>query len=131
MFHPSRSRTFSLLPLTEPPVVIRHTMHILQSQSSVTFFFKHYKFFFTSFQSEAIQPSSACEVVKTALSLLCRFWLQFSTEDGPGPGSAVSIDNISFSMDCFLACEYDKKCRVFLFPFVLHQTLVELIEWVD
>ncbi|KAI9516323.1 hypothetical protein NQZ68_017526 [Dissostichus eleginoides] len=31
------------------------------------------------------------------------FWLQFSTEDGPGSGSAVSIDNISFSMDCFLA----------------------------
>ncbi|XP_062413159.1 ALK tyrosine kinase receptor isoform X2 [Pungitius pungitius] len=31
------------------------------------------------------------------------FWLQFSTEDGPGPGSAISIDNISFSMDCFLA----------------------------
>ncbi|XP_039642946.1 leukocyte tyrosine kinase receptor isoform X2 [Perca fluviatilis] len=31
------------------------------------------------------------------------FWLQFSTEDGPGPGSAFSIDNISFSMDCFLA----------------------------
>ncbi|XP_034432007.1 LOW QUALITY PROTEIN: ALK tyrosine kinase receptor [Hippoglossus hippoglossus] len=31
------------------------------------------------------------------------FWLQFSTEDGPGPGSAISLDNISFSMDCFLA----------------------------
>ncbi|XP_031694372.1 ALK tyrosine kinase receptor-like [Anarrhichthys ocellatus] len=31
------------------------------------------------------------------------FWLQFSAEDGPGPGSAISIDNISFSMDCFLA----------------------------
>uniref|UniRef100_H3CU29 Tyrosine-protein kinase receptor n=1 Tax=Tetraodon nigroviridis TaxID=99883 RepID=H3CU29_TETNG len=34
------------------------------------------------------------------------FWLQFSTENGPGPGSSVSLDNISFSMDCFLACEY-------------------------
>ncbi|XP_071378728.1 ALK tyrosine kinase receptor [Centroberyx affinis] len=31
------------------------------------------------------------------------FWLQFSTEDGPGPGSAISLDNISFTMDCFLA----------------------------
>ncbi|KAF0044672.1 hypothetical protein F2P81_003830, partial [Scophthalmus maximus] len=31
------------------------------------------------------------------------FWLQFSTEDVPGPGSAISLDNISFSMDCFLA----------------------------
>ncbi|XP_040917186.1 ALK tyrosine kinase receptor [Toxotes jaculatrix] len=31
------------------------------------------------------------------------FWLQFSVEDGPGPGSAISLDNISFSMDCFLA----------------------------
>ncbi|CAK6962082.1 ALK tyrosine kinase receptor [Scomber scombrus] len=31
------------------------------------------------------------------------FWLQFNTEDGPGPGSAISLDNISFSMDCFLA----------------------------
>nr|XP_046269410.1 leukocyte tyrosine kinase receptor [Scatophagus argus] len=31
------------------------------------------------------------------------FWLQFRTEDGPGPGSAISLDNISFSMDCFLA----------------------------
>ncbi|KAM4624966.1 ALK tyrosine kinase receptor [Polymixia lowei] len=31
------------------------------------------------------------------------FWLQFSTEDGPGAGSAISLDNISFSMDCFLA----------------------------
>ncbi|KAF3701491.1 ALK tyrosine kinase receptor [Channa argus] len=31
------------------------------------------------------------------------FWLQFSIEDGPGPGSAMSLDNISFSMDCFLA----------------------------
>ncbi|XP_029972923.1 ALK tyrosine kinase receptor isoform X2 [Salarias fasciatus] len=31
------------------------------------------------------------------------FWLQFSTEDGPGPGSAISLDNVSFSMDCFLA----------------------------
>ncbi|XP_041827228.1 ALK tyrosine kinase receptor isoform X2 [Melanotaenia boesemani] len=31
------------------------------------------------------------------------FWLQFSIEDGPGPGSAISLDNISFSMDCFLA----------------------------
>lgn len=30
------------------------------------------------------------------------FWLQFST-DGPGQGSAISVDNISFSMDCFLA----------------------------
>ncbi|XP_068573795.1 ALK tyrosine kinase receptor isoform X2 [Cebidichthys violaceus] len=29
------------------------------------------------------------------------FWLQFSAEDGPG--SAISIDNVSFSMDCFLA----------------------------
>ncbi|XP_027130698.1 ALK tyrosine kinase receptor isoform X3 [Larimichthys crocea] len=31
------------------------------------------------------------------------FWLQFSKEDGPGPGSAISLDNISLSMDCFLA----------------------------
>ncbi|XP_024863789.1 ALK tyrosine kinase receptor isoform X2 [Kryptolebias marmoratus] len=31
------------------------------------------------------------------------FWLQFSAEDGPGPGSTISVDNISFSMDCFLA----------------------------
>ncbi|KAF7202207.1 ALK tyrosine kinase receptor [Nothobranchius furzeri] len=31
------------------------------------------------------------------------FWLQFSAEDGPGPGSTVSLDNVSFSMDCFLA----------------------------
>ncbi|XP_072220857.1 ALK tyrosine kinase receptor [Leuresthes tenuis] len=31
------------------------------------------------------------------------FWLQFSMNDGPGPGSAISLDNISFSMDCFLA----------------------------
>ncbi|KAF7653444.1 hypothetical protein LDENG_00082740, partial [Lucifuga dentata] len=31
------------------------------------------------------------------------FWLQFSTEDGPGSGSAISLDNISFSLDCFLA----------------------------
>lgn len=44
-------------------------------------------------------------VVNTALSRR-RFWLQFSAEDGPGPGSAITIDNISFSMDCFLACEY-------------------------
>ncbi|XP_047467346.1 ALK tyrosine kinase receptor isoform X2 [Mugil cephalus] len=35
------------------------------------------------------------------------FWLQFSTEDGPGPGSAFSLDNISFSMDCFLASNGD------------------------
>uniref|UniRef100_A0AAV2JAS9 MAM domain-containing protein n=1 Tax=Knipowitschia caucasica TaxID=637954 RepID=A0AAV2JAS9_KNICA len=33
------------------------------------------------------------------------FWLQFSAEDGPGVGSVISIDNISFTMDCFLACE--------------------------
>ncbi|XP_028294863.1 ALK tyrosine kinase receptor [Gouania willdenowi] len=31
------------------------------------------------------------------------FWLQFSAEDGPGPGSSFSLDNISFSLDCFLA----------------------------
>ncbi|XP_061751711.1 ALK tyrosine kinase receptor [Nerophis ophidion] len=31
------------------------------------------------------------------------FWLLFSTEDGPGPGSSISLDNISFSMNCFLA----------------------------
>ncbi|XP_024123285.1 ALK tyrosine kinase receptor isoform X2 [Oryzias melastigma] len=31
------------------------------------------------------------------------FWLQFSTEEGPGPGSAVALDNVSFSMNCFLA----------------------------
>ncbi|XP_056152315.1 ALK tyrosine kinase receptor [Lampris incognitus] len=31
------------------------------------------------------------------------FWLQFSTEDRPGPGSVISLTNISFSMDCFLA----------------------------
>ncbi|XP_046900732.1 ALK tyrosine kinase receptor [Hypomesus transpacificus] len=30
------------------------------------------------------------------------FWLQFSI-DGPGQGSSISVDNISFSMDCFLA----------------------------
>lgn len=69
------------------------------------FFKKHDGFFLTSFQSEALQQFTGCEVVKAALSL-CRFWLQFSTEDGPGPGSAISLDNISFSMDCFLACEY-------------------------
>ncbi|CDQ74248.1 unnamed protein product [Oncorhynchus mykiss] len=34
------------------------------------------------------------------------FWLQFSADNGPGPGSAICLDNISFSMDCFLACEY-------------------------
>ncbi|XP_020325933.2 ALK tyrosine kinase receptor [Oncorhynchus kisutch] len=31
------------------------------------------------------------------------FWLQFSTDNGSGPGSAICLDNISFSMDCFLA----------------------------
>ncbi|XP_023208277.1 ALK tyrosine kinase receptor isoform X2 [Xiphophorus maculatus] len=31
------------------------------------------------------------------------YWLQFNAEDGLGPGSAMSLDNISFSMDCFLA----------------------------
>ncbi|KAM9842986.1 LOW QUALITY PROTEIN: ALK tyrosine kinase receptor-like [Aulostomus maculatus] len=31
------------------------------------------------------------------------FWLQFSIEDGPGPSSAISVGNISFSMNCFLA----------------------------
>ncbi|KAM6973436.1 ALK tyrosine kinase receptor [Aplochiton taeniatus] len=31
------------------------------------------------------------------------FWLQFSMEDGPGTGSVFSLDNISFTMDCFLA----------------------------
>ncbi|XP_024910865.1 ALK tyrosine kinase receptor [Cynoglossus semilaevis] len=31
------------------------------------------------------------------------FWLHFSTDDGLGPGSAIFLDNISFSMDCFLA----------------------------
>uniref|UniRef100_A0A3P8XUN3 Tyrosine-protein kinase receptor n=1 Tax=Esox lucius TaxID=8010 RepID=A0A3P8XUN3_ESOLU len=31
------------------------------------------------------------------------FWLQFRTDHGPGPGSAICLDNISFSMDCFLA----------------------------
>ncbi|KAG7511008.1 ALK tyrosine kinase receptor [Solea senegalensis] len=30
------------------------------------------------------------------------FWLQFSIEDGPGPSSAIFLDNISFSMDCFM-----------------------------
>lgn len=113
--------TVVLSLLKEPPVlnnkdwaVIRHTMHTLQSQSSMTFFLKLYKFFFTSFQSEAIQPFTACVVVKTALYLR-RFWLQFSTEDGPGPGSAFSIDNISFSMDCFLACEYYTNVKSFFF----------------
>ncbi|CAF99024.1 unnamed protein product [Tetraodon nigroviridis] len=43
------------------------------------------------------------------------FWLQFSTENGPGPGSSVSLDNISFSMDCFLACEYSKMWILFNF----------------
>ncbi|XP_014192765.1 ALK tyrosine kinase receptor [Haplochromis burtoni] len=31
------------------------------------------------------------------------FFLYFSAENGPGPGSAISVDNVSFSMDCFLA----------------------------
>ncbi|XP_037096758.1 ALK tyrosine kinase receptor isoform X1 [Syngnathus acus] len=33
------------------------------------------------------------------------FWLLFGSEDGPGPGpgSIISLDNISFSMNCFLA----------------------------
>ncbi|XP_061651453.1 ALK tyrosine kinase receptor [Phyllopteryx taeniolatus] len=33
------------------------------------------------------------------------FWLLFGSEDGPGSGlgSVISIDNISFSMNCFLA----------------------------
>ncbi|CAB1334852.1 unnamed protein product, partial [Coregonus sp. 'balchen'] len=31
------------------------------------------------------------------------FWLQFSTDNGTGQGSAICLDNISFSMDCFLA----------------------------
>lgn len=43
--------------------------------------------------------------LKQNLSLR-RFWLQFSTEDGAGAASAVSLDNISFSMDCFMTCEY-------------------------
>ncbi|XP_076015509.1 ALK tyrosine kinase receptor [Genypterus blacodes] len=42
-------------------------------------------------------------VVLPLFGLADWFWLQFSTEEGPGPGSAVSLDNISFSMDCFLA----------------------------
>lgn len=90
-------------------------------------FLKHDRFFLTSFQSESIQPFTGCEVVKAALSL-CRFWLQFSTEDGPGPGSAISLDNISFSMDCFLACEYHKDVESVFFSLLLYQTLVELME---
>uniref|UniRef100_A0A8C9REV2 Tyrosine-protein kinase receptor n=1 Tax=Scleropages formosus TaxID=113540 RepID=A0A8C9REV2_SCLFO len=35
-----------------------------------------------------------------------RFWLQFSTEELPAPGSVLAIDNFSLSTDCFLACEY-------------------------
>nr|XP_046204242.1 ALK tyrosine kinase receptor-like [Oncorhynchus gorbuscha] len=35
------------------------------------------------------------------------FWLQFSADNGPGPGSAICLDNISFSMDCFLASNGD------------------------
>ncbi|XP_077477149.1 ALK tyrosine kinase receptor isoform X1 [Stigmatopora argus] len=33
------------------------------------------------------------------------FWLSFNSEDGPGlgPGSVMTLDNISFSMNCFLA----------------------------
>ncbi|KAM9777843.1 ALK tyrosine kinase receptor [Neosynchiropus ocellatus] len=42
-------------------------------------------------------------VVVPLFGLADWFWLQFSTEDGPGPGSAISLDNISFSMNCFLA----------------------------
>lgn len=60
-----------------------------------------------------IGPSAARKPVNTDVSH-CRFWLQFSTENGPGPGSSVSLDNISFSMDCFLACEYSKMWIFFL-----------------
>ncbi|MEQ2276710.1 hypothetical protein XENORESO_005631, partial [Xenotaenia resolanae] len=42
------------------------------------------------------------------------FWLLFSAEDGPGPGSAISLDNISFSMDCFLACNGFLPSTIFL-----------------
>ncbi|XP_028995578.1 ALK tyrosine kinase receptor isoform X2 [Betta splendens] len=31
------------------------------------------------------------------------FWLQFSVEEGAGPSLSVALDNVSFSMDCFLA----------------------------
>ncbi|KAL0969873.1 hypothetical protein UPYG_G00233580 [Umbra pygmaea] len=31
------------------------------------------------------------------------FWLQFKNDHGPGPGTVICLDNISFSMDCFLA----------------------------
>ncbi|KAJ7991219.1 hypothetical protein DPEC_G00295050 [Dallia pectoralis] len=31
------------------------------------------------------------------------FWLQFRADHVPVPGSAICLDNISFSMDCFLA----------------------------
>ncbi|KAL4624274.1 ALK tyrosine kinase receptor [Arapaima gigas] len=31
------------------------------------------------------------------------FWLQFSTEELPVPGSVLAVDNFSLSMDCFLA----------------------------
>ncbi|KAM9354884.1 ALK tyrosine kinase receptor [Pholidichthys leucotaenia] len=31
------------------------------------------------------------------------FWLRLIAEEGPGPWSLVFVDNISFSMDCFLA----------------------------
>lgn len=47
-------------------------------------------------------------VIKSYLPLL-RYWLQFNAEDGLGSGSAMSLDNISFSMDCFLACEFYKN----------------------
>lgn len=35
-----------------------------------------------------------------------RFRLQFSAEELSGPGSLLCLDNISLSLDCFLACEY-------------------------
>lgn len=94
-------------------------MHTFQSLPLVAFYFYLYdKVFLTSFESEAVQPLAGCKGVKTALSL-CRFWLQFSTEDGPGPGSAISLDNISFSMDCFLACEYNMKMKMLTLAFYM------------
>ncbi|TMS21065.1 ALK tyrosine kinase receptor, partial [Larimichthys crocea] len=56
--------------------------------------------------TSATEPKSESgwKLVKLPLyGLADWFWLQFSKEDGPGPGSAISLDNISLSMDCFLA----------------------------
>ncbi|KAG8013513.1 ALK tyrosine kinase receptor [Nibea albiflora] len=50
------------------------------------------------------KSESGWKLVKLPLyGLADWFWLQFSKEDGPGTRSAISLDNISLSMDCFLA----------------------------